>query len=98
VPWAAGGDTDSSRRHGGGGQRLGDQFEVNLVRTLMTDSEPLLFVTRPISAVTLGLALRRWFSRRGSTGVSTFRPAAPPSPTRISDDRVAARCQGPYGR
>jgi putative tricarboxylic transport membrane protein len=29
---------------------LGDQIEVNLVRALMTDSDPLLFFTRPISA------------------------------------------------
>jgi putative tricarboxylic transport membrane protein len=36
---------------------LGDQIEVNLVRALMTDSDPLMFVTRPISGVMLGLAV-----------------------------------------
>jgi putative tricarboxylic transport membrane protein len=29
---------------------LGDQIELNLVRALMTDDDPLLFLTRPISA------------------------------------------------
>ena len=36
---------------------LGDQIEINLVRSLMTDSNPWLFVTRPISALLLGAAL-----------------------------------------
>src|SRR5688500_16470066 len=36
---------------------LGDQIEVNLVRALMTDSDPWLFVTRPISGAMLGLAI-----------------------------------------
>lgn len=36
---------------------LGDQIEINLVRSLMTDSNLWLFVTRPISALLLGLAL-----------------------------------------
>jgi putative tricarboxylic transport membrane protein len=36
---------------------LGDQIEVNLVRALMTDSDPWLFVTRPISGGMLGLAV-----------------------------------------
>ena len=36
---------------------LGDQIEVNLVRALMTDSDPWLFVTRPISGAMLGLAV-----------------------------------------
>jgi putative tricarboxylic transport membrane protein len=35
---------------------LGDQIEINLVRSLMTDSNLWLFVTRPISALLLGLA------------------------------------------
>src|SRR5688572_2755890 len=35
---------------------LGDQIEVNLVRALMTDNDPWLFVTRPISGGMLGLA------------------------------------------
>jgi putative tricarboxylic transport membrane protein len=36
---------------------LGDQIEVNLVRAIMTDPDPWLFVTRPISGVMLGLAV-----------------------------------------
>jgi putative tricarboxylic transport membrane protein len=36
---------------------LGDQIEVNLVRAIMTDSDPLLFVTRPISATLLALSV-----------------------------------------
>ena len=32
---------------------LGDQIEINLVRSIMTDSNPWLFVTRPISALLL---------------------------------------------
>jgi len=48
---------------------LGDQIEINLVRSLMTDSNPWLFVTRPISALLLGmaaasLALSLWQHRR----------------------------------
>ncbi|HKU45615.1 MAG TPA: tripartite tricarboxylate transporter permease [Burkholderiales bacterium] len=35
---------------------LGDQIEINLVRSLMTDSNLWLFVTRPISALLLGAA------------------------------------------
>jgi putative tricarboxylic transport membrane protein len=48
---------------------LGDQIEVNLVRALMTDGDPLLFLTRPISGgmlvlsvLSVGLAL--WQHRR----------------------------------
>jgi putative tricarboxylic transport membrane protein len=36
---------------------LGDQIEINLVRSLMTDSNLWLFVTRPISALLLALAV-----------------------------------------
>jgi len=36
---------------------LGDQIEINLVRSLMTDANLWLFVTRPISALLLGAAL-----------------------------------------
>ncbi len=36
---------------------LGDQIEINLVRSLMTDSNLWLFVTRPISALLLGMAV-----------------------------------------
>ena len=48
---------------------LGDQIEVNLVRALMTDGDPLLFLTRPISGGMLVLsvvsvALALWQHRR----------------------------------
>ncbi|MCD6042422.1 MAG: C4-dicarboxylate transporter permease [Burkholderiales bacterium] len=48
---------------------LGDQIEINLVRSLMTDSDLWLFVTRPISALLLGMAaasiaLSIWQHRR----------------------------------
>ena len=36
---------------------LGDQIEINLVRSLMTDSNLWLFVTRPISALLLALSV-----------------------------------------
>jgi putative tricarboxylic transport membrane protein len=48
---------------------LGDQIEVNLVRALMTDADPWLFFTRPISGAMLALsalsvALALWQHRR----------------------------------
>ena len=48
---------------------LGDQIEINLVRSLMTDSNLWLFVTRPISALLLAMAagsiaLSIWQHRR----------------------------------
>jgi putative tricarboxylic transport membrane protein len=48
---------------------LGDQIEVNLIRSIMTDPDPWLFVTRPISALLLGtaaasIALSIWQHRR----------------------------------
>jgi len=36
---------------------LGDQIETNLVRSIMTDADPWLFVTRPVSGALLGLAV-----------------------------------------
>ena len=44
---------------------LGDQIEVNLIRAIMTDSNPWLFFTRPISgglliAAALSVALAIW--------------------------------------
>jgi putative tricarboxylic transport membrane protein len=36
---------------------LGDQIEVNLVRAIMTDSNPWLFLTRPISGALLALSV-----------------------------------------
>ncbi len=35
---------------------LGDQIEINLIRAIMTDDNPWLFITRPISGVLLTLA------------------------------------------
>ena len=51
---------------------LGDQIEVNLVRALMTDSDPWLFLTRPISGAMLVLAVASvvfalWQHRRQHT-------------------------------
>jgi len=48
---------------------LGDQIEINLVRSIMTDSNPWLFLTRPISgglliASVLSVALSVWQHRR----------------------------------
>jgi putative tricarboxylic transport membrane protein len=36
---------------------LGDQIEINLVRAIMTDADPWLFLTRPISGALLGTSL-----------------------------------------
>jgi putative tricarboxylic transport membrane protein len=36
---------------------LGDQIEVNLVRAIMTDSNPWLFLTRPISGILIALSV-----------------------------------------
>jgi putative tricarboxylic transport membrane protein len=36
---------------------LGDQIEINLVRSIMTDSDPWLFVTRPISGFLLAASV-----------------------------------------
>jgi putative tricarboxylic transport membrane protein len=35
---------------------LGDQIEINLIRAIMTDSDPWLFLTRPISGVLIMLS------------------------------------------
>jgi putative tricarboxylic transport membrane protein len=48
---------------------LGDQIEINLVRSIMTDPDPWLFVTRPISAALLAasvasMAFALWQHRR----------------------------------
>lgn len=57
---------------------LGDQIEVNLVRSLMTDADPWQFVTRPISGAMLALSvlsvvLALWQHRR------QYRRAAAPA-------------------
>jgi putative tricarboxylic transport membrane protein len=36
---------------------LGDQIEINLVRAIMSDANPMLFVTRPISGALLALSV-----------------------------------------
>jgi putative tricarboxylic transport membrane protein len=36
---------------------LGDQIEINLIRAIMSDADPWLFVTRPISATLLALSV-----------------------------------------
>jgi putative tricarboxylic transport membrane protein len=36
---------------------LGDQIEINLVRSIMTDADPWLFITRPISGLLLGASV-----------------------------------------
>jgi putative tricarboxylic transport membrane protein len=48
---------------------LGDQIEINLVRSVMTDSNPWLFLTRPISgglliASVVSMAAAFWQHRR----------------------------------
>jgi putative tricarboxylic transport membrane protein len=51
---------------------LGDQIEINLIRAIMTDDNPLLFFTRPISgglllcaALSVGLAVWQQVHHRG---------------------------------
>jgi putative tricarboxylic transport membrane protein len=61
---------------------LGDQIEVNLVRALMTDSDPFLFVTRPISALLLGLSVASvlfalWQRRRQDARLAGLPEEAP---------------------
>ena len=58
---------------------LGDQIEINLIRSVMTDPDPWLFLTRPISgglllasAVSMAFALWQHRRARGKAG-----PAAP---------------------
>ena len=36
---------------------LGDQIEINLIRAIMSDPDPWLFVTRPISGVLLAMSV-----------------------------------------
>jgi putative tricarboxylic transport membrane protein len=59
---------------------LGDEIEKNLIRAIMTDSDPWLFLTRPISGVllvlsVLSVALALWQHRR-----QRRRQAAAPGP------------------
>ncbi len=59
---------------------LGDQIEVNLVRAIMTDSNPWLFLTRPISGTLIALSaasviLALWQHRRAQARMAE--PAEP---------------------
>jgi putative tricarboxylic transport membrane protein len=50
---------------------LGDQIEINLIRSIMTDSNPWLFLTRPISggllvAAVVSMAFALWQHRRSA--------------------------------
>lgn len=61
---------------------LGDQIEVNLVRALMNDSNPLLFLTRPISGLLLLLSVLSfvfalWQRRRQDAQQRTLPKEAP---------------------
>jgi hypothetical protein len=50
---------------------LGDQIEINLIRAIMTDADPRLFLSRPISGCCWRPRWARCCSRRGSTGASS---------------------------
>ena len=59
---------------------LGDQIEVNLIRAIMTDPNPALFVTRPISGLLLAasvasVAFALWQHRRSAMRAAAARPA-----------------------
>jgi putative tricarboxylic transport membrane protein len=58
---------------------LGDQIEINLVRAIMTDANPWLFMTRPISggllaAAVLSVALAIWQHLRHQSRVAEEEP------------------------
>jgi putative tricarboxylic transport membrane protein len=36
---------------------LGDQIEINLIRAVMSDADPWLFLTRPISGALIALSV-----------------------------------------
>jgi putative tricarboxylic transport membrane protein len=60
---------------------LGDQIEINLVRSIMTDPDPWLFLTRPISgglllASVLSAAFALWQHRRMQKKTATPGDAA----------------------
>jgi len=65
---------------------LGDQIEVNLIRAIMTDPDPWLFVTRPISGGLLGasvasVAFALWQHRRSQARERARVDAAAPDTT-----------------
>jgi putative tricarboxylic transport membrane protein len=54
---------------------LGDQIEINLVRAIMTDADPWLFITRPISggllaASVISVVAALWQHRRAQRRVA----------------------------
>jgi putative tricarboxylic transport membrane protein len=58
---------------------LGDQIEVNLVRAIMTDPDPRLFLTRPISGALIALSvasviLALWQHRRAHARTAAAEP------------------------
>jgi putative tricarboxylic transport membrane protein len=58
---------------------LGDQIEVNLIRSVMTDPDPWLFLTRPISggllaASVLSMAFAIWQHHRAKGKTSSAEP------------------------
>ena len=63
---------------------LGDQIEINLVRSIMTDPDPWLFVTRPISGILLAMAVASvavalWQHRRARARSAAAGEAARPA-------------------
>jgi putative tricarboxylic transport membrane protein len=58
---------------------LGDQIEVNLVRALMTDGDPWLFLTRPISGGMLALSVASVLFALWQHHRQYRRQAAPPA-------------------
>ena len=58
---------------------LGDQIEINLIRAVMTDANPWLFLTRPISggllaAAVASMAFAIWQHRRTKGKTSSVEP------------------------
>jgi putative tricarboxylic transport membrane protein len=58
---------------------LGDQLEVNYIRAIMTDADPWLFLTRPISGGLLALsavsvAVSLWQRRRRGPAAAEAEP------------------------
>jgi putative tricarboxylic transport membrane protein len=70
------------------GAILGDQIEINLIRSIMTDPNPWLFVTRPISgllllAAVLSVVFSLWQHKRTQRRLAAA--ATPPSDEDIID-------------
>ena len=70
------------------GAILGDQIEINLIRSIMTDPNPMLFVTRPISgllllAAVLSVVFSLWQHRRTQKRIAAA--TVPPGDEDIAD-------------